>query len=55
MPQWKTAETRRQNNFESLEILQSEVFQIFFIIYSCILFTEHCSLADVMLTTNTFA
>ena len=39
----------------SLEMLQSEVFQIFSIIYSCILFTEHCNLPDVMLTTNTFA
>ena len=33
-PQLKAAETRRQNNFESLEMLQSEVFQIFCIIYS---------------------
>ena len=24
--QWKAAETRRQNNFESLEMLRSEVF-----------------------------
>ena len=47
--------TRRQNNFESLEMLQSEVFQIFCIIYSCILFTAHSNLPDVMLTTNTFA
>ena len=46
---------RRPNNFESLKILQSEVFQIFCIIYSFILFTEHCNVADVMLTTNTFA
>ena len=54
-PQWKAVETRRQNNFESLEMLQSEVFQIFCIIYSCILFTAHSNLPDVMLTTNTFA
>ena len=49
--------TRRgkfENNFESLEMLQSVVFQIFCIIYSCILFTAHNNLPDVMLTTNTF-
>ena len=54
-PQWKAAETRRQNNFENLEMLQSEAFQIFCIVYSSILFTAHNNLADVMLTTNTFA
>jgi len=31
-------------------------FRSFVFIYSCIpLFTEHCNLPDVMLTTNTFA
>ena len=35
--------------------MQSEVFQIFCIIYSCILFSAHSNLPDVMLTTNTFA
>ena len=46
--------SRNKNNFESLEMLQSVVFQIFCIIYSCILFTAHSNLPDVMLTTNTF-
>ena len=40
----------KKAKFESLEMLQSEDFQIFCIIYSCILFTEHCNLPDVMLT-----
>ena len=40
---------------ESLEMLQSEVFQIFCVIYSFILFIEHCNLLDAMLITNTFA
>ena len=39
----------------ALKCCKVKSFRSFVFIYSCILFTEHCNLPDVMLTTNTFA
>ena len=39
----------------TVEGSRNKSFRSFVFVYSCILFTEHCNLPDVMLTTNTFA